>query len=135
MSTATLQPRTKSPLLYLLFAAILGLGLVYVKKDEPMPGIAEAIDTGITTTTALNGCNNFRLNDFKSPLKWSNQFKKRGFTLERVRDILQHGTKETYIDHLGKTMVRVTDPHSGDFIVIDPLDCKIWQIAPSTFLN
>ena len=84
----------------------------------------------------LNGCNNFRLKDFKKPGIWRKQFRKRGFTVQKVSEILRHGAKKTYYDtKSGRTMMRMTDPQSGDYIVLDPKKCEIWQIAPSTFLN
>lgn len=135
MSTATLQPRTKSPLLvFLLLIALLGLGWVHITKDGPIVDeINTAMDTGITIPTTLNGCNNFRLKDFKTPGKWRMQFRKRGFTVQRVSDILRTGAKQMVKDKNGKMMMRITCPKTGDYIVVDPLTCQIWQIAPSEF--
>ena len=135
MSTATLQPRTTSPLLvFVLLIALLGFGWVYITKDGPIVDeINTAMDTGITIPTTLNGCNNFRLKDFKTPGKWRMQFRKRGFTVQRVKDILQTGTRQTIIDKYGKQMLRITDPKTGDYIVINPLTCEIWHIAPFEF--
>jgi len=139
MSTLTLNDRSSSPhyIVLLILALILGLGWMLITKDGPQPDeINDAIDQGITIPTAINGCNNFHLKDFKKPGIWRKQFRKRGFTVQKVSEILRRGAKETYYDtKSGRMMMRMIDPQSGDYIVLDPEKCEIWQIAPSDFLH
>jgi len=124
-----------SSLLILLFIAAAGLWLVRSNNpdDDLRAEVQEALDSGIEIPIALNGCNNFKLKDFKSLKRWIKQFKTRGFSKAKISDMLQHGRREFFTDGRGNNLLRIFDA-DGNYIVLDPLTCEIWQIAPNTFL-
>lgn len=124
-----------SSLLILLFIVATGLWLVRTNTpdDDLSAEVQEALDSGIEIPVALNGCNNFKLKDFKSLKRWIKQFKTRGFSKAKISDMLQHGRREFFTDGRGNNLLRIFDA-DGNYIVLDPLTCEIWQIAPNTFL-
>jgi len=138
MSTLTTQPpraiAIKPVLMLLLLLAIGALIILNIGRDTaPVDAINTAMEQGIAITTPLNGCSNFKLKDFKKPAVWRKQFRKRGFTVDKVKDMLQSGNREFFIDPNGRQMVRIIDPQSGDYLVLDPHNCEIFQIAPAYF--
>lgn len=122
-------------LLILLFIVATGLWLVRSNNpdDDLRAEVQEALDSGIEIPIALNGCNNFKLKDFKSLKRWVKQFKTRGFSKAKISDMLQHGRREFFTDGRGNNLLRIFDS-DGNYIIVDPLTCEIWQIAPNTFL-
>jgi hypothetical protein len=120
--------------LWLLFFSLLAIGFVYVKGQTEAPEFKEAIDDGFAISVPVMNCNNFKLKDFKTPGKWSKQFRKRGYDLEKVKRTIETGKRESFIDAKGQSLMRITDPISGDWIVLDPYVCEIWMVAPSHFL-
>ena len=134
---ATLSKPRSNALFYLLILvfSFLAIGLVFVQSTPDAPEFKDAIESGITIALPVMNCNNFRLKDFKSPVKWSNQFRKRGFDFDKTKRMLESGTREMFTDPQGQRLMRITDPVSKDWMVVDPSKCEIWMVAPSTFLH
>lgn len=127
-----------NPRLFLLLLLLAGAGywIMQCTKDGPVyDEINQAIEEGITLSTDLNGCNNYKLRDFKTPGKWRKQFRRRGFSVERIRQMLTGGRAISIVDPKGQSLVRVVDPATNDYLVIDPKTCEIWQVAPASFLH
>ena len=101
--------------------------------DDLSAEIQVALDDGIEIPIPLNGCSNFKLKDFKSAKRWKKQFRDRGFDTKKIRDMLQNGRQESFVDWKGHHLLRIFDA-DGNYIVVDPLTCEIGQIAPNTFL-
>ncbi|AEE48917.1 hypothetical protein [Haliscomenobacter hydrossis] len=101
--------------------------------DDLSAEIQIVIDDGIEISIPLNGCTNFKLKDFKSARRWKKQFRDRGFDTNKIRDMLQNGRQESFVDWKGHHLLRIFDS-DGNYIVVDPLTCEIWQVAPNTFL-
>jgi hypothetical protein len=132
---ATLKTKSNFGIyLWLLLFSLLAIGFVYVKGQTEAPEFADAIESGITITVPVMNCNNFRLKDFKTPGKWSKQFRQRGYDLDKVKRMIESGKRESFIDAKGQSLMRITDPGTGDWIVVDPYTCEIWMVAPSHFL-
>lgn len=94
---AALKPRSNGLFyLALLVFSILAIGFVFVQRPPDVPEFAEAIDLGIQISAPIMNCNNFRLKDFKTPFKWANQFRKRGFDLDKAKRIMETGTREFF---------------------------------------
>ncbi len=136
METLTLENGATPPTWIFALLLCVGLGFfLLLNQDRPVDEISEAMTTGILVSTqSENGCNNFRLKDFKSPGKWRKQFRTRGFSVDRVAQILANGSRQMVTDQFGKQMMKITD-QTGDYIIVDPKNCEIWQVAPARFLN
>jgi hypothetical protein len=78
-------------------------------------------------------CKNLKLLGLKKLKRWVNQFKKRGFTVEKIREILKNGSRHSYVHPSGSNFTRIVHP-DGTSIIVDFANCVIWQIAPSDFL-
>lgn len=77
-------------------------------------------------------CQRLKLLGLKSINKWINQFSKRGFTVSKIRETLEIGTRMTYNHVSGSNFTRIIHP-DGSCIIVDFVDCVIWQIAPANF--
>jgi hypothetical protein len=64
--------------------------------------------------------------------KWVQQFTKRGFTVDKVRATLETGTRATYSHPSGSNFTRIVHP-DGSSVIVDFVDCIIWQLAPADF--
>ena len=64
--------------------------------------------------------------------KWIYQFKQRGFTANKIKEILEIGNRYTYSHPNGTHFTRIVHP-DGTSIIVDFVDCVIWQIAPADF--
>lgn len=80
-----------------------------------------------------NACERLRLLPHKKLSAWKRQFQKRGFTMDKIRNMLRTGSREVS-PHPTKdlTYTRIYD-QQGNWIVVDFVDCIIWQIAPYNF--
>lgn len=130
-------PRKVSPSLFFPILLIIVAGLWLVKSNDPDDNLSTeiqiALDSGIEISIPLNGCTNFKLKDFKSVRRWKKQFRDRGFDTKKISEMLQNGRQESFVDWKGHHLIRIFDA-DGNYIVVDPLTCEIWQIAPNTFL-
>lgn len=78
-------------------------------------------------------CQKLKLTGFKKLNKWINQFKQRGFTVSKIRETLKIGTRSVYNHRSGTNFTRIIHP-DGSCIIVDFVDCLIWQIAPAHFI-
>lgn len=78
-------------------------------------------------------CERLRLLPFKKLKAWRKQFRKRGFTMDKIKDILKNGRREAFTHpEKGITYTKIYD-QQGNWIVVDFVDCLIWQVAPYNF--
>lgn len=78
-------------------------------------------------------CERLRLLPHKKLSAWRRQFRKRGFTMEKVRDMLRTGRREVYTHPTkGNRYTKIYDAR-GNWIVVDFVDCIVWQVAPYNF--
>lgn len=78
-------------------------------------------------------CSRLKMLPFKKLTAWRKQFGKRGFTMEKVRNMLANGRREAFTHpEKGVTFTRIYD-QQGNWIVVDFVDCLVWQVAPYNF--
>jgi hypothetical protein len=77
-------------------------------------------------------CQKLKLLGLKKLNKWVTQFKKRGFTVSKIKETLETGTRTTYNHLSGSNFTRIIHP-DGSCIIVDFVNCVIWQIAPANF--
>jgi hypothetical protein len=78
-------------------------------------------------------CERLRLLAGKKFKVWKRQFQRRGFTMAKVRHMLQHGRREPFTHpRKGTTFTKIYDAQ-GNWMVVDFVDCVLWQVAPSDF--
>jgi NADH:ubiquinone oxidoreductase subunit 3 (subunit A) len=78
-------------------------------------------------------CERLQLLPFKKLKAWRKQFRKRGFTVAKIKDILKNGRREAFTHpEKGITYTKIYD-QQGNWIVVDFVDCLIWQVAPYNF--
>jgi len=78
-------------------------------------------------------CERLRLLPYKKLSVWRKQFRKRGFTIEKIKDMLRDGRRELFVHpEKGTRYTKIFDP-KGNWIVIDFVDCIVWQVAPHNF--
>jgi hypothetical protein len=77
-------------------------------------------------------CSKLKLLGLKKLNKWINQFTQRGFTVEKIRQTLDVGIRNTYIHPSGSHFTRIIHP-DGSSVIFDFVNCIIWQIAPADF--
>ncbi|MEN0005750.1 MAG: hypothetical protein AAF798_16500 [Bacteroidota bacterium] len=78
-------------------------------------------------------CERLLLLPYKKFSTWKRQFQKRGFTIEKVQSILKDGRREIFIHpEKGTRFTKIFD-EVGNWIVIDFVDCILWQVAPHNF--
>ena len=80
-----------------------------------------------------DACERLRLLPHKKLSAWKRQFQRRGFTMDKIRNMLRTGRREVS-PHPTKdlTYTRIYD-QQGNWIVVDFVDCIIWQVAPYNF--
>lgn len=113
--------------LHLLLESVSGNRIKSLKKD---------VEVGMTVgyyVDAFHDCPSLILKSFKSKDKWLDQFRTRNFTAKKIKHILTCGTATRYLDPEGNQMVRIVDPNTGEWIIINPLTCEIYQISPPEF--
>lgn len=97
--------------------------------------LAEAYDSGFDHPDPGNNdpCKRLQLLPHKKLSTWRKQFRKRGFTMEKIRDMLINGRRETFTHpQKGISYTKIFD-EKGNWIVVDFIDCLIWQVAPYNF--
>jgi len=95
--------------------------------------ISTLYDDGIEFSDDPNDpCKKLKLLGLKKLNKWVNQFNKRGFTVSKIRETIETGTRMTYSHPSGSNFTRIIHP-DGSCIIVDFLECIIWQIAPADF--
>lgn len=100
---------------------------------EQIDEITALYNNGIEFNNNPNDpCRKLKLLGLKKLNKWVNQFKQRGFTVSRIRETLETGTRMTYNHPSGSSFTRIVHP-DGSCIIVDFVDCVIWQIAPANF--
>ncbi|WP_282774575.1 hypothetical protein [Phaeodactylibacter xiamenensis] len=78
-------------------------------------------------------CQRLQLLPYKKLSAWRKQFRKRGFTIQKIKDMLKSGRREIFIHpEKGTRFTKIFDP-KGNWIVVDFVDCIIWQVAPYNF--
>lgn len=78
-------------------------------------------------------CERLRLLPYKKLSAWRKQFRKRGFTIQKIKDMLKSGRREIYLHpEKGTRYTKIFDL-KGNWIVVDFVDCVIWQVAPYNF--
>lgn len=78
-------------------------------------------------------CSRLQLLPHKKLSAWRKQFRKRGFTIGKIKDMLRTGRREVFVHpEKGTIFTKIYDPH-GNWIVVDFIDCIIWQVAPYNF--
>ena len=101
--------------------------------DEQVAEITTLYNDGLEFDDNPNDpCRKLKLTGFKKLNKWINQFKQRGFTVSKIRETLKIGTRSVYNHRSGTNFTRIIHP-DGSCIIVDFVDCMIWQIAPAHF--
>ncbi len=79
-------------------------------------------------------CEKLKLQTYKKLSDWKRQFRRRGFTIEKSKDMLRTGRRQVFAHHKTRdvTRTKIFDD-IGNWIIVDFVDCIIWQIAPSSF--
>ena len=135
-------------LLLLLTLLILGLLLpIFYLPTSPPPEVAIELsaDELLALATAYeqgfdhpqpdgdDPCQRLRLLPYKKLSAWRRQFRKRGFTIQKIKNMLKSGRREIFVHpEKGTRYTKIFDP-KGNWIVIDFVDCVIWQVAPHNF--
>ncbi|MGB4101343.1 MAG: colicin E5-related ribonuclease [Alphaproteobacteria bacterium] len=77
----------------------------------------------------------WRLGAFKSPTKWGNQLRTRGWTPEQITEVIAKGKKfpaPNFVNK-GNQAIRYQDRSTGRFVVRDEVTKEILQISRSGF--
>jgi len=95
--------------------------------------LEDAFLNGFDNPEPNDPCRRLQLLPFKKLSAWRKQFSKRGFTMEKIRDMLASGRREAFTHpEKGVTYTKIFD-RQGNWIVVDFVDCMIWQVAPYNF--
>lgn len=101
--------------------------------DAQLTELQEAFEHGFDNPEPDDPCKRLQLLPYKKLSTWRKQFSKRGFTIEKVQDMLANGRRETFTHpDKGVTYTKIFD-EQGNWIVADFVDCIIWQVAPYNF--
>ncbi len=103
--------------------------------DQQLTELTEAYNSGFDhpDPNQNDPCQRLQLLPYKKLSAWRKQFRKRGFTMEKIKDMLKNGRREPYTHpEKGVTYTKIYD-RQGNWIVVDFLDCLIWQVAPYNF--
>ncbi len=104
-------------------------------SEEQLSELASAYESGFDHPDPKKDdpCKRLQLLPYKKLSTWRKQFRKRGFTMEKIKHILQYGRREAYT-HPEKAVpyTKIFD-EQGNWIVVDFIDCIIWQVAPYNF--
>ncbi len=104
-----------------------------VLTTEQLDEISALYSAGIEFNNDPNDpCQKLKLLGLKKLNKWVTQFKKRGFTVSKIKETLETGTRTTYNHLSGSNFTRIIHP-DGSCIIVDFVNCVIWQIAPANF--
>lgn len=146
METTSIQH--SFPFRAILSFTLLSLLLLYYLVQAKVPKDAEInltpdqiteIETAYSDGFEFNSddedpCEKLKLQTYKKLSAWKRQFRRRGFTIEKIRKMLQTGRREAFAHPKTPeiTRTKIFDD-TGNWIVVDFVDCIIWQIAPSNF--
>lgn len=109
--------------------AEVAIELTHVQLAE----LEDAFLNGFDNPEPNDPCRRLQLLPFKKLSAWRKQFSKRGFTMEKIRDMLVSGRREAFTHpEKGVTYTKIFD-RQGNWIVVDFVDCVIWQVAPYNF--
>ena len=126
----------------LLSVAILG----YVVHTRPPSDVgieltsaqASSLDaayrSGFPNPNDDDPCERLRMLPQKTLKVWRKQFRKRGFTVEKIQHMLKKGRRErfTHPQKPGTPKTKIYD-EKGNWIVVDFADCILYQVAPHNF--
>ena len=110
-------------------------GVAIELSDSELMELDAAYNTGFDNPDPEGNdpCERLRLLPYKKLSAWRKQFSKRGFTIQKIKDILRNGRREIHVHpEKGTAYTKIFDP-SGNWIVVDFVDCVIWQVAPHNF--
>ncbi len=109
---------------------------VAIELDETqLNALKEAYENGFDhpDPSGDDPCKRLQLLPHKKLSAWRKQFRKRGFTINKVKDMIINGRREPFTHpQKGVTLTKIFDD-KGNWIVIDFIDCLIWQVAPHNF--
>lgn len=101
--------------------------------DAQLAELSEAYEQGFNNPQPDDPCERLRLLPYKKLSTWRKQFRKRGFTMGKIKDMLAHGRRTLYRHpEKGTTYTKIFDA-KGNWIVVDFVDCIVWQVAPHNF--
>ena len=122
-------------------ALLLMLGWIILHNQSNIPpDVMQACTNEVSyTPSSPDDPGRWRFKNFKEPKKWFKQLKQRGFSIQRISNILKNGKPKNYT-HPTKGpqgLKIVEDPATGDYIIYEKLPTvnEVWQIAPNTFLH
>jgi hypothetical protein len=101
--------------------------------DAQLADLEDAWLHGFDNPEPNDPCARLQMLPFKKLTAWRKQFSKRGFTMDKVRSMLANGRREAFTHpEKGVTFTRIYD-QQGNWIVVDFVDCLVWQVAPYNF--
>ncbi|MBK7407968.1 MAG: hypothetical protein IPJ40_07740 [Saprospirales bacterium] len=101
--------------------------------DAQLIALEDAYLHGFNNPEPNDPCKRLQMLPFKKLSAWRKQFCKRGFTMEKIKDMLANGRREAFTHpEKGVTYTRIFD-RQGNWIVVDFMDCMVWQVAPYNF--
>lgn len=102
-------------------------------SDAQIAELEGAFQDGFDNPEPNDPCRRLKLLPFKKLSTWRKQFSRRGFTMEKIMGILASGRREAFTHpEKGVTYTRIFDKQ-GNWIVVDFVDCVVWQVAPYNF--
>jgi hypothetical protein len=101
--------------------------------DAQLAELEEAFKQGFENPEPNDPCKRLQFLAYKKLSKWRKQFRKRGFTMEKIKDMLVNGKREAFTHpQKGVTFTKIYD-NRGNWIVVDFVDCIVYQVAPYNF--
>ncbi len=104
---------------------------------ENLLGVAGLIRglTAWSTRTLSREVATWSLGSFKSPTRWVNQMRNRGWTPKQITDTIAKGRRYPAPNKVrpGNPAVRYVDPRTGRYVVRDEITKEILQVSKSNF--
>ena len=101
--------------------------------DLQLAELEEACLNGFNNPEPNDPCTRLQMLPFKQLSTWKKQFRKRGFTMDKIKGMLSNGRREPFTHpEKGVTYTKIYD-QQGNWIVVDFVDCLVWQVAPHNF--
>lgn len=103
--------------------------------EQQLTELTTAYKSGFDHPDPGNGdpCQRLQLLTYKKLSAWRKRFRKRGFTMDKIKTMLQNGRREPFVNPKnGVTFTKIYDP-KGTWMIVDFVDCIIWQVAPYNF--
>lgn len=102
-------------------------------NEDQLSALADAYEHGISNPEPDDPCKRIKMLSGKQLSKWRRQFSRRGFTVAKVRELLRGGARSPHTHPTkGTTYTKITGP-AGNWIIVDFVDCILWQVAPHNF--